>query len=141
VRNPLARHLSMGPLRILVADDSESVRNAVRDILKSESDWEVCGEARNGDEAVLRARELSPDIIVMDIKMPNRNGIDATREIVRAAPDTRVLIMTVYDFPELYGEARSAGALGFVLKGSSGRSLIPAIRCLAERKPYFPDAH
>ncbi len=129
----------MGPLRILVADDNESVRGALRDILQSESGWEVCGEARNGEEAVRQARELSPDIIVMDIMMPKRNGFEATREIVSVAPQIRILIMTLYELPELRRQAHSAGALGFVLKADSGRHLIPAVRSLAAHKPYFPE--
>jgi two-component system, NarL family, nitrate/nitrite response regulator NarL len=129
----------MAPLRILVADDNESVRGAIRDILQSESGWEVCGEARNGEEAVQQARELAPDIIIMDVMMPRRNGIEATREIVRVAPQTCVLIMTLYEFPELRRQARSAGALGFVRKADSGQCLIPAVRSVAEHKPYFPE--
>ena len=131
----------MGPLRILVADDNESIRTVLREILQSESGWEVCGEAKNGEEAIRQARELSPDIILMDIMMPKRDGIDATREIGRSAPDTRVLIMTLYEFPELCREARNVGALGFVRKADSGRCLIPAVRCLAEHKTYFPNAN
>ncbi|MFZ0035873.1 MAG: response regulator transcription factor [Candidatus Acidiferrales bacterium] len=122
-----------------MADDNESVRSTLRDILQSESGWEVCGEAENGEEAVRQARELSPDIIVMDIMMPKRNGFQATREIVRVAPQIRILIMTLYEFPELRRQAHSAGALGFVLKSDSGRFLIPAVRSLSEDKPYFPE--
>ena len=73
--------------------------------------------------------------------MPKCGGIDATREIVRSAPDTRVLIMTLYEFPELCSEARNVGALGFVRKADSVRCLIPAVRCLAEDKTYFPNAN
>jgi DNA-binding NarL/FixJ family response regulator len=129
----------MGALRILVADDNDGIRSALRNILQSESGWEVCGEARNGDEAVQQARELSPDIILMDIEMPKRDGMAATREIVRSAPQARILIMTLYEFPELLREARSVGALGFIRKADSGRCLIPAVRCVAKHKTYFPD--
>jgi DNA-binding NarL/FixJ family response regulator len=132
---------AMGALRILVADDNDSIRTVLREILQSEDDWEVCGEAKNGEEAIRRARELSPDVILMDIMMPVRDGIAATREIVRSAPETRVLIMTLYAFPELYQEARSVGALGFVRKADSGRCLIPAVRCVDEHKTYFPGAN
>jgi DNA-binding NarL/FixJ family response regulator len=131
----------MGPLRILVADDNESIRTVLREILQSESGWEVCGEAKNGEEAIRQARELSPDIILMDIMMPKCDGIEATRELVRSAPGTRVLIMTLYEFPELCREARNVGALGFVGKADTGRCLIPAVRCLAEHKTYFPNAN
>ncbi len=127
----------MDPLRILVADDNETIRTVLREILQTQRGWEVCGEATNGDEAIVQARELLPDIILMDIMMPKRDGIDATREIVRAAPQARVLIMTLYDFPELSREARKVGALGFVVKADSGRCLIPAVRSLAEHKTYF----
>jgi DNA-binding NarL/FixJ family response regulator len=113
----------------------------LREILQSESGWEVCGEAKNGEEAIRQARELSPDIILMDIMMPKCDGIEATRELVRSAPGTRVLIMTLYEFPELCREARNVGALGFVGKADTGRCLIPAVRCLAEHKAYFPNAN
>ena len=128
-------------MRILVADDNESIRTVLREILQSESGWEVCGEAKNGEEAIQQARELSPDIILMDIMMPKCDGIDATREIVRWAPDICILIMTLYELPELCREARDVGALGFVRKADSGRCLIPAVRSVVDHKTYFPNAH
>ena len=128
-------------MRILVADDNESIRTVLREILQSESGWEVCGEAKNGEEAIRQARELSPDIILMDIMMPKCDGIDATREIVRWAPDICILIMTLYELPELCREARDVGALGFVRKADSGRCLIPAVRSVVDHKTYFPNAH
>lgn len=131
----------MEALRILVADDNDGIRSALRSILQSESGWEVCGEAKNGDEAIEQARELSPDIVLMDVEMPKRDGIAATREIVRSAPQARILIMTLYELPGLLHEARKVGALGFLRKADSGRSLIPAIRCLANHNTYFPDTN
>lgn len=127
--------------RILVVDDHESVRSLIRDILESEPGWEVCGEAADGEEAIAAATALLPDIVLMDFMMPKRNGLDATREIVRAMPQAIVLLVSLYAFPELSRQAQEAGALGCILKPESSRMLVPAIRSLIDRRPYFPSAN
>ena len=117
----------MARLRILVADDHALIRKALRDLLENEG-WEVCGEASTGREAVESAERLHPNFVVMDLVMPQKNGLEATREILRAHPEMRILILTLHDFPELEREARNAGASGYVLKGSASSTLLDTIR-------------
>jgi DNA-binding NarL/FixJ family response regulator len=125
------------PLRILIADDQPLVRKAIRVLLESRAGWKVCAEAADGREAVAKTKELSPDIVVMDLSMPHMNGLDATREIHSSCPQTQVLILTLYHFPELARAAQHAGAQGCVLKSDSNRSLIPAIASLGNLQPFF----
>lgn len=117
----------MARLRILVADDHALIRRALRELLENEG-WEVCGEASTGSEAVERADRLHPNFVVMDLVMPQKNGFEATREILRSHPEIRILILTLHDFPELEREARNAGASGYVLKGSAATTLLDRIR-------------
>ena len=125
------------PLRILIADDQALVRGAVRILLESRAGWEVCGEAADGREAVTKTKEQHPDVVVMDLSMPNMNGLDATREIHSFYPQTPVLILTLYHFPELARTAQHAGAQGCVLKSDSNRYLIPAVASLGNAQPFF----
>jgi DNA-binding NarL/FixJ family response regulator len=124
-------------LRILIADDQALVRKTVRLLLESRVGWEVCGEAADGREAVTKTKELQPDVVVMDLSMPNMNGLDATREIRSSCPQTQVLILTLYHFPELARTAQHAGAQGCVLKSDSNRYLIPAVASLGNSQPFF----
>jgi DNA-binding NarL/FixJ family response regulator len=125
-------------LRILIADDHDAVRRLLREILESEDDWTVCGEAADGVEAIECTRQLHPDLVVMDIMMPRQNGFEATREIARIAPEIPVLVTTLYEFPELWRQARNAGAQGCLLKTESVKSLIPAVKSLVQHRPFFP---
>ena len=125
-------------LRIVVVDDHDAVRRLIREILESEDNWVVCGEAADGIEAVERTRELQPDLVVMDIIMPRRNGFAATREIARVAPGIPVLMTTLYEFPELWRQVRDAGAQGCLLKTESATSLIPAVKSLIQHQTFFP---
>ncbi|MGV8911162.1 MAG: response regulator [Rhodoglobus sp.] len=120
------------PIRVLLADDHELVRAGFRVILSAQPDFEIVGEARNGREAITLAAELNPDVICMDVQMPEVNGIDATRMIV-ADPAARaaVLILTTFDNEEHLFDALEAGASGFLLKNSSPDDLAAAIRTLA----------
>ncbi|MGV8851558.1 MAG: response regulator [Rhodoglobus sp.] len=120
------------PIRVLLADDHELVRAGFRVILSAQPDFEIVGEARNGREAITLAAELNPDVICMDVQMPEVNGIDATRVIV-ADPAARaaVLILTTFDNEEHLFDALEAGASGFLLKNSSPDDLAAAIRTLA----------
>src|SRR4051794_12525008 len=99
------------PVRILIADDHELVRQGMRAILQSEPDWIVCGEATTGSQALARALELKPDLIVLDLGLPEMNGVEVTREIRRTLP-TPVLIVTMHDSDQLVQEAIAAGANG-----------------------------
>jgi DNA-binding NarL/FixJ family response regulator len=125
-------------LRILLVDDHEAVRGLLRNLLETEHGWVVCGEAKDGDEAVERSRSLHPDVIVMDAVMPRRNGFEATREIVQNSPEIPVVITTLYEYPEVLRQARNAGALGCVGKSKTTRLLIPAVKSAMDHHPYFP---
>jgi DNA-binding NarL/FixJ family response regulator len=123
--------------RILVADDHEVVRKGLVAILKQKSEWQVCGEACNGREAVEQAAQLMPDIVVMDISMPGLNGLEATDQIVRANPSTKVLVLTLHDSDDLIRDVLNAGARGFLLKSDSVCELEAAIEALLRNKTYF----
>jgi len=122
------------PCRILLADDHETVRKGLRSILGGRPDWEICGEANNGREAVEEARRLLPDLVIMDIGMPGLNGLGATRQIVRELPGTEVLILTMHDSEQIVWEVLDAGARGFVLKSDAADHLIAAAEALLEHK-------
>jgi DNA-binding NarL/FixJ family response regulator len=124
-------------LRILIADDHPSVRSLLRNILETVPDWEVCGEAPDGSAAVVLAIRLHPDVIVMDLMMPECNGLEATQRLLQSVPETRVVLTTLHEFPSFVEQARSVGACGCFFKTESGRHLIPAVRVAAERKPFF----
>jgi DNA-binding NarL/FixJ family response regulator len=124
-------------LKILIADDHPSVRILLRKILESVPEWEVCGEAPDGSSAVVLAMRLHPDVIVMDLMMPECNGIEATRLVLSSVPETRVILTTLHEFPSFVEQARSVGACGCFFKAESGRHLIPAVRVAAQRKPFF----
>jgi DNA-binding NarL/FixJ family response regulator len=127
----------MNQLRILLADDHELVRKGLRATIESHHGWEICGEARTGREAVVKARELRPDIVVMDFAMPDLNGMEATRQIRASLPRTEVLILTMHDSERLIPELLAAGARGYVLKTDAGEFLVAALEALSEHKPYF----
>jgi DNA-binding NarL/FixJ family response regulator len=126
-------------ISVLVADDQELVRTGFRVILDSESDIEVVGEAGNGREAVEAAKQLEPDIILMDIRMPVLDGLAATRRIV-TGPDTgpRVLILTTFDLDEYVYEALRSGASGFMLKDNPAEQLIRRSASLLRARPCSP---
>jgi DNA-binding NarL/FixJ family response regulator len=123
--------------RILVADDHEVVRKGLMAILEQRPAWQVCGEACNGRETVEEARRLMPDLIVMDVSMPGLNGLEATRQIVKANPATRVLILTLHDSDQIIGDVLDAGARGVLLKSDSGHELVAAVDALRRNKTYF----
>jgi len=117
--------------RVLLADDQALVRQGFRLILELERDIEVVGEAADGREALRLTRELDPDVVVMDIRMPELDGIDATRRLLAAGSRARVLILTTFDLNEYVYEALRAGASGFLLKDAPGDQLVNAIRTVA----------
>jgi len=127
----------MERLRILIADDHEMVRKGLRATIEGHLSWEVCGEARNGREAVAKTCELRPHIVVMDFAMPELNGMEATRQILAALPNTEVLILSMHDSEKLVHELLAVGARGYLLKTDAGEFLIAAIEALALHKPYF----
>ncbi|MHC5903371.1 response regulator [Streptomyces sp. S6] len=118
-------------IRVLVADDQMMVREGFSVLLNAMPDIEVVGEAVNGREAVAKVRELSPDVVLMDIRMPELNGIEATREIVAADGAAKVLVLTTFDLDEYVYQALRAGASGFLLKDASARQLADGVRVVA----------
>ena len=116
---------------MLIADDQTLVRDGFRMILDEQEDIEVVGEAADGIEAVARARELRPDVVLMDVRMPGRDGLDATRDLLRELPETHVLILTTFDLNEYVYEAMRVGASGFLLKDVPRRQLIEGVRTVA----------
>ena len=124
-------------IRILIADDHEVVRRGLRALLETKPGWEVCGEARDGREAVEKTKTLKPDVVILDISMPRLGGLEATRRIIKAAPRTEILILTMHESEEMVGEVLNAGARGYVLKSDAGRELIIAVESLRQHKPFF----
>lgn len=118
------------PITVLVADDHGIVREGLRAVISAEPDLKLIGEAVDGEDARQKAIALKPDVIVMDLMMPRKNGLDATREIKRAVPHARILVLTSFGDDEMVFAAIKAGALGYLLKDSSAQELPDAIRCL-----------
>jgi DNA-binding NarL/FixJ family response regulator len=125
------------PLRILVVDDHAVVRRGVRSLLESRDGWEVCGEATTGRDAVEQSRRLRPDVVVMDLSLPELNGLDATRHILKDAPETEVLVLTMHQSEELARDVLQAGARGYVLKSDADENLIAAVESLRQHKPFL----
>jgi DNA-binding NarL/FixJ family response regulator len=127
-------------LRILLVDDHAVVRRGVRSLLESHEGWEVCGESTNGRDAVEQSRRLRPDVVVMDLSLPGLNGLDATRHILKDAPETEVLVLTMHHSEELARDVLRAGARGYVLKSDADENLIAAIDSLQQHKPFLTSA-
>src|SRR5919202_3370997 len=124
-------------VRVLIADDHPLFREGMRGRLDRVADVAVVGEAESGDEAVELARKLKPDVILMDIKMPGLNGIEATREILRANPHVGVLVLTMFEDDDSVFAAMRAGAKGYLLKDSGGEGVVHAIRAVASGEAVF----
>ena len=122
----------MQPVRILIADDHEVVRRGVRSLLKSRADWEVCGEAVDGRDAVQKAKELKPDVIVMDIGMPHLNGLEAARVIRKEVPQSEILILSQYEATEMRPAALQAGAREYITKSDVARDLLTAVESVTQ---------
>jgi two-component system, NarL family, response regulator NreC len=112
------------PLRLLIVDDHEIVRIGVRTLLRDKHEWEICGNAENGREAIAKVRNLSPDIVILDLSMPEMNGFEAAKEIRRIAPSTKIIFYSIHDVPTTASEV---GADAFVSKSTSAEELIATI--------------
>jgi two-component system, NarL family, sensor kinase len=123
--------------RILVADDHEIARRGIRDLFREERDLEICGEAKDGAEAVVEAEELDPDLIILDLSMPNMGGISAATHIRRAGNQTKILIYTTHAYPQIERIVRAAGCEGYVQKANAGRDLVRAVRAVLQGKTFF----
>ena len=124
-------------LRVLIADDHEVARRGIRALLEAHPGWEVCGEAKDGREAVELAHTLKPDLILLDIGMPNLNGLEAARQILAASPEATILILTMQDSDHVVREVLRAGARGFLLKSDAGRDLVAAVEALQGQRTFF----
>ena len=129
--------MSEAPLRLLLVDDHEVVRRGMAALLEGNEGWQIVGEAADGRSAVKLAQESRPDVVVMDVGMPELNGFEATRQILKVLPRTEVLILTMHDGEQLVREVIDAGARGYVLKSDAGRQLVAAVHSLGRHQPYF----
>jgi DNA-binding NarL/FixJ family response regulator len=127
----------MAAFRILLADDHEVVRAGLRALLEEQTGWEVVAEAVDGRDAVEKASRLKPDVVVIDIAMPSLNGLEAVRQIIKSVPNTKVLVLTMYDSDPLIQQVLQAGARGYLLKSDAGRDLVSAIDALRRNKTFF----
>ncbi len=124
-------------IRILLADDHEVVRRGLVSLLAARPDWQVCGEAQNGREAVAMAVKLKPNLAVLDLSMPELNGLEATRQIRKEVPETEVLVFTMHDSEQFVRDLLAAGARGYVLKSDVTTQLLTAIETVSRHKPFF----
>ena len=127
-------------IRILLAEDHVVVRQGTRQLLEHEPDFDIIGEASNGEEAVVLAKRLKPDVVIMDVNMPKLTGIEATRQIRSALPSTIVLVLSGYDYDEYIFSMLEAGAAGYLLKDVSGDELIDAVRAVYAGEPMMHPA-
>jgi DNA-binding NarL/FixJ family response regulator len=127
----------MPALRILVADDHEIVRRGICALLKSHAGWDVCTEAADGREAVESAKQLDPDVVILDIGMPNVNGLTAARQILQNDPQQKILFLTITDSEQIVRQVLQAGARGFVLKSDAARDLLTAVEALEKDRTFF----
>jgi DNA-binding NarL/FixJ family response regulator len=124
-------------IEILIADDHEVVRQGIHALLEGHEGWHICAEASTGREAVAQAKEFRPDVVVLDVGMPELNGLEAARQIRASVPDARILILTVHEIENLAQDFVEAGARGYILKSDAGRLLIDAIETLLAGGTFF----
>jgi len=129
--------MNVNKLRILVADDHGLMRRGAREILHSRRGWRVIAEAANGPEAVEKARDLQPDVAIVDLGLAELDGVEVIRQIRKAAPDTKVLVLTVHDSDHMIRQALDVGARGYLLKSDFANCLLKAVRAIAEGKCFL----
>jgi DNA-binding NarL/FixJ family response regulator len=127
----------MSNVRILIADDHELIRRGLVSALSDRPEWTIVAEAADGRQACELAARLTPDIAVLDLTMPELNGLDVTRQIRASTPKTRILIVTAHESEQLIRDVLDAGAMGYVLKSDAGRVLVQAIEALLDERPFF----
>lgn len=126
----------MMDLRILLVDDYTPVRRGLRALLETHPDWKVADEATNGQEAVEKALQARPDVIVLDIEMPQMNGLEAARRIHAASPNAAILIFSQYDSEQVVLDALRAGAQGYLFKSDAAQDLLPAVEAVSQHRAY-----
>jgi DNA-binding NarL/FixJ family response regulator len=127
----------MKDLRILIADDHNLVRRGLKALIESRPGWQVCGEAHTGRDAAVKAEQMKPDVVILDISMPGLNGVEAARRIRKTSPNTEILILSVHYSDQLIRDILEAGARGYVMKSDSDRDLLVAVQAMADHKPFF----
>jgi DNA-binding NarL/FixJ family response regulator len=127
----------MPNFRILIADDHEIVRKGLRSLVEAHVGWEVCGEAVDGWEAVKKAEELKPDLVALDVGMPNLNGLDAAQQILHGNPKTKILFLTIYETEQVAKAVVQIGAKGVILKSDAARELVTAVEALQRNSTFF----
>ena len=135
--NTAQKEVQMDRLRILIADDHDFMRRGIRSLVESHPAWKVCGEARTGNEAVAKAQNLKPDIVILDIAMPGLNGLEAAGQIRKSSSKTEILILSVHHTDQLIQEIVKAGIRAYILKSDAERGLELGIEALAKHKPFF----
>jgi DNA-binding NarL/FixJ family response regulator len=130
----------MKPLSILIADDHEVVRRGIRALLEARPDWKICGEAATGREAAEKAARLHPDLVLLDLAMPETGGLEAIQRILAARPGTKVLVVTMNDSGEMASRVFAAGASGLVLKSDAARDLVRAVQSVERDQPFLSPA-
>src|SRR5580658_3810263 len=132
-----ASRLGINTVKILVADDHDIIRRGLKQLLASRPGWEVCGEAKTGREAVALAEQLKPEIVVMDVSMPELNGLEAARKIHKLFPKTGILILTLHFSDQLVRDIVEAGARAYIMKSDADRDLVSAVEALANHRTFF----
>jgi DNA-binding NarL/FixJ family response regulator len=125
------------PIRILLVDDSQLMRRCLRTLLEQKDRWKVCGEASDGQEAIERAQQAAPDVIVLDFQMPKMNGLDAAREIRRRSPEIPILMVTLHMSPQLEDQAKKIGIRGACDKGNIN-CVVEGVDALLHHGTYYP---
>ena len=123
-------------IRILVVDDHPIVRQGLKTLLEGHSDWQVVGEASDGAEAIEKAKDLTPDVMVLDVTMPRMNGLEACRLLRRQSPGLEILFVTQHDSPQMMREALDAGARGYVVKSNAARDLLAAVEAVSQHRVF-----
>jgi DNA-binding NarL/FixJ family response regulator len=127
----------LSPVSVLIADDHEVVRRGLRALIQEQSGWQVVAEATNGRDAVAKAHEFQPDVAILDITMPSLNGLDATKQIAKISPRTKVLILSIHESDQLIHKVLNAGARGYILKADAGRDFAAAVKALLSNRTFF----
>jgi DNA-binding NarL/FixJ family response regulator len=126
-------------MRVLIVDDHDVIRKGVRTILSERKDIEICAEGADGRDAIEKARELKPDVIIMDVSMPHLGGFQAAREIKKFLPDVRIVFLSMHDGHEAIEQSKLVGAQGYVRKTRASLQLLKALDAVLQKKQFFPD--
>jgi DNA-binding NarL/FixJ family response regulator len=133
----MAKETTETPFKIVIADDHSIVRRGLRSLLESQAGLKICAEAANGIETILQVEKEKPDLLILDLTMPEKNGLEVARVIREESPSTAILIFTMHFSEEIAREALRCGARGYVLKSDAGIELLTAVRHIRENRPFF----